>query len=266
MEATPMDTKISLSVVSHGHQRYICRLFEDLAQLNRDDIEVILTLNLPEEIPIDFEKLPFKVKVICNDSPKGLAANHNAAFGISQGDHFVVLNPDIKFIDDPFDTMLSIINDQPNSICAPLIINDLGGVEDSARHFPTPALLLKRSLSRMVRLKPKSEAIPNKEGVLAPDWVAGMFLFIPRAIYVKLHGLSERYHLYFEDVDFCARAHLTGHQILVSANAKVIHEAQRDSHRKLRYFLWHLQSAIKFFTSKAYQDIRNKRILRKQRL
>jgi GT2 family glycosyltransferase len=66
--------------------------------------------------------------------------------------------------------------------------------------------------------------------------------------------------MYFEDVDFCARARLAGCQVLVSRQAKVIHDAQRDSHRKMRYMLWHVGSALRFFTSAAYVRIRLNRL------
>jgi N-acetylglucosaminyl-diphospho-decaprenol L-rhamnosyltransferase len=256
-----MNVKLSLSIVSHGHKRYIHRLLEDLARLKRADIEVILTLNLPEALPADLAALPFNVTLIENDSPKGFAENHNAAFERSRGDHFVILNPDLKFIDDPFDTLLSLIEGTPDCICAPLIVNEHGGVEDSARSFPTPAFLLKKLFSRLLKLPLHAEVVPRNGNILMPDWVAGMFIVVPRATYAKLKGLSERYHLYFEDVDFCARARLMGYQILVSEDAKVIHEAQRDSRRKLRYFMWHLHSAAKFFTSGAYLRIRLNRFL-----
>ena len=83
---------------------------------------------------------------------------------------------------------------------------------------------------------------------------------VPRGIFEKLQGLNQRYHLYYEDVDFCARARLAGCAILVSTRAKVIHQAQRDSHRKLRYLMWHLHSAVKFFTSGSYLRIQMRRM------
>src|SRR5689334_2255346 len=98
--------KFSVSIVSHGHKEYVERLFVELAGLQRTDMEVILTLNLPEELQINFKQLPFNVIVINNAAPKGFAENHNAAFAASNGDNFAILNPDIKLLDDPFDILL----------------------------------------------------------------------------------------------------------------------------------------------------------------
>jgi GT2 family glycosyltransferase len=251
-----MSLTFSISVVSHGHKEHITRMIEDLARLNRADIEVILTVNLPENLEINEGALSFPVKLINNPMPKGFAENHNAAFAHSRGDYFVILNPDIELVSDPFDILWTLLKTNVNSICAPTVINSAGALEDSARSFPTPVFLLRRLTSRVFKRSPPSDPVPVKNDVLLPDWVAGMFVVVPRAIYEKLNGLDERYHMYFEDVDFCARARLAGCQVLVSRQAKVIHNAQRDSHRKMRYMLWHLESAVKFFTSTAYMRIR----------
>jgi len=255
-----MTPRFSISIVSHGHGKYIERLIEDLIRLNRSDIEVILTLNLPESFSFDLPALPFDLRVIKNDRIKGFARNHNSAFAISRGENFVILNPDIKLCDDPFDVMLATLHDNPHSICAPLIVNKQNKVEDSARNFPSPVLLVKRLLSRIFHFSLPLEVLTVRGDVIVPDWVAGMFMVVPREIYHRLNGLSERYHMYFEDVDLCARARLAGYQVLVNQRVSVIHEAQRDSHRKLRYLSWHIQSAVKFFTSSAYLKISANRL------
>ncbi len=252
--------KLSLSIVSHGNRDAVACLLADLARLGRPDLEVLLTLNLPESLAVDIEALPFEVTLIRNAGPKGFAANHNAAFALSRGDYFVLLNPDIRLPDDPFDILLALAAAAPDSIFAPLVLNAAHEVEDSARNFPTPFFLLKKLVRKLLRFSPVREGIPGKDDVLMPDWVAGMFVMLPRGLYEKLRGLNERYHLYYEDVDLCARARLAGCAILVSRRAKVVHEAQRASHRKLRYLLWHLQSACRFFTSAAYLRIQMRRL------
>ena len=253
-------TKISLSIVSHGNIESVASLLADLARLARADIEVILTLNLPEALPARFEQLPFALKVIENAVPKGFAANHNAAFAVCASDHFVLLNPDIRLLDDPFDILLSLLADAPGSIAAPLVLNEAREIEDSARNFPTPFVLLKKLAGKVFRRSPARDVLRVNGDLAEPDWVAGMFVMVPRGVYQRLHGLSERYHLYYEDVDFCARARLAGCRILVSRRAKVIHQAQRASHRSARYLIWHMQSACKFFTSGAYLKIQMRRL------
>jgi hypothetical protein len=256
----------SVSIVSHGHKEFVLPLLNDLATLGRSDFDVILTLNIVEYLEIDCGNLPFPVTLIKNRFPKGFAANHNTAFATSHGDYFVILNPDIRMVGDPFNALLTLLQQNPNSICAPIVVNRNGGLEDSARNFPTPAFLVKKFLSKTLKAPRPRDFVAEENSVSMPDWIAGMFIVVPRDVYQNLHGLDERYRMYYEDVDFCARARLAGYKVLVNGHVKAIHEAQRESHRNLRYLAWHLRSALRFFTSKAFLKIQLHRLLGSSRL
>ncbi len=250
-----MPLNFTLSIVSHGHRLHIRELLQDLAGLDRRDFDVVLTLNLPEELPLDLDTLPYHVKVIHNPAPKGFAANHNAAFAHNQGRYYVVLNPDIRLIGDPFPALLDYLGTAANSICAPLVVNQAGQQEDSARLFPTPLFLVKKLYSKILGLTLRPDPIQENGQALFPDWIAGMFVVVAAEHYQQLGGLSERYHMYYEDVDFCVRARLAGLRVVVVKGARVIHEAQRDSHRKLRHLIWHISSILRFFLSKSYLQL-----------
>lgn len=253
-------TVFSISIVSHGHARHVRTLLSDLAALSRRDFEVVLTLNYSEDLMLDLTTLPYRVEVINNTVRKGFAGNHNAAFAASKGDNFVILNPDVELLDDPFAPISELMAQFPSALYAPMVVDHAGMLEDSMRFFPSPGILLKKLLAKLLKRRLHVDAVPSRGDVLMPDWVAGMFIVVPRAIYSQMNGLSERYHMYYEDVDFCARAKAAGYNVLVSKRAKVIHEAQRDSHRKMQYLFWHVQSAVRFFTSEAYLKIRLRRL------
>ena len=255
-----MHKKLTLSIVSHGHHAHVAKLLQHLARLDRSDFEVILTLNLPEPVAVD--ALPYPVRLIHNSAPKGFGANHNAAFLESAGDYFVILNPDIELPEDPFGPLLELAQRDSLNICAPLIVDADGQVEDSARNFPTPYGLFKRLLCRLLGRPILPDALRQDNDTLQPDWVAGMFVMVPRAIYQQLGGFNDDYFLYFEDVEFGARARLAGCHILVCKRARVIHQAQRDSHRQLRFMWWHVQSAAKFFRSTVYLRVLMRRVAR----
>ncbi|MBB1126124.1 glycosyltransferase family 2 protein [Thiospirillum jenense] len=251
MATSSQSIQISLSVVSHGQPELLQRLLMSLQQHQPTAIELIITANLPNSLPhsldfIDSRRLPFPVHIIHNSQPRGFAANHNMAFQQAQGEWFCILNPDIQLIHDPFPVLLAqfkIVNNL--GIIAPQVINAIGQLEDSARAFPTPWSLFKKvlginrdrtHLARQLLLNPNSEV----------DWVAGMFMLIPRAVFSAVAGFDERYHLYYEDVDLCARIRQAGWGIIVTSHATVVHHAQRSSHRHWRYLIWHVTSLLRF--------------------
>jgi hypothetical protein len=82
---------------------------------------------------------------------------------------------------------------------------------------------------------------------ISVDWIAGMFMLFPAAVFAKLGGFDEAYFLYYEDVDLCSRLRAQGREVLVSSGVSVIHDARRASHRNPKYLRWHLSSMLRFF-------------------
>jgi N-acetylglucosaminyl-diphospho-decaprenol L-rhamnosyltransferase len=246
--------QLIVSIVSHGQARLVQPLLADLARLRGKQCRVILTLNIPEQLPFDPDHCGVTVRVVQNGRRRGFAANHNAAFRLEASSHFCVLNPDIRLENDPFPVLLSLAGEEGIGVVAPQIRNPLGAVEDSARRFPTPAIILGKALGR--------PDPPVEAGGLAtfyPDWIAGMFMLFRSSVFERVGGFDERYFLYYEDVDLCARLRLIGLKAAVSPRVFAVHDAQRVSHRDLRYMTRHLSSMARFFLSRPGRRARAER-------
>lgn len=130
---------ISVSIVSHRQGLLVAQALQCLASAVPDQgIEVLLTLNVPESLPDGLDTLPFPVKVIENDRPKGFGANHNAAFRQASGEWFCVMNPDIRITDNPFPAMIAAAEKDNAAVVAPAVLASDGRQEDSVRYFPSP--------------------------------------------------------------------------------------------------------------------------------
>ena len=263
-ERRGLKAKIHLSVVSHGQGDIIGLLLNDLkVAADTNDLVVTLTLNIEELLPFDPESFPFPIRVIKNPKPKGFGANHNAAFAQFQGDaaYFCIANPDIRIHAQIFDALVKCLEqDKQIGVVAPLVRNSLGKMEDSVRPLPTPWAILAKVF------KEAGQAVIRPAIDCATvDWVAGMFMLFPKDVFARMGGFDSRYFLYYEDVDLCCRLHLSGFKVVVSSSVAVEHDAQRTSHRKPKYFLWHLLSISRFFLSpvffKRWQQIRRGRSL-----
>ena len=239
---------LTISIVSHGQMALVLPLLQDLDAIHHTTpLHVVLTLNVPEDLPCVPEDFAFSLQIMRNSQPLGFGANHNRAFSQAQGGIFCVLNPDIRITQNPFPDLLKACADPHTGLAAPAIYSPSGQLEDSARKFPTPWRIAHRVLTRR---RTRDYAAPTT--VLHPDWVAGMFLLLRTTVYRQLGGFDERYFLYYEDVDLCARARLAGLEIVQLALPGVIHNAQRASHRDPKYLRWHVGSMLKFFTSAAF--------------
>ena len=127
---------------------------------------------------------------------------------------------------------------------APPIPPDLSP-EDHARSFPSAFTLAAKAFGHRPRV-----VAPDGKAIYHPDWVAGMFMLFRTEILRSLGGFDERYFLYYEDVDLCARLRDRGMEVAVSASTSVIHEARRASRQNFQYAWWHMCSAARFLASR----------------
>ena len=236
---------ISISVVSHGQAALVDLLLRDLATHLKTPVEVVLTVNITEGLPFDPASLAFPVRVLINPQPKGFGANHNAAFRESGCRYFCVLNPDIRLESDPFPALIACLADPSLGVAAPLIRNPAGSIEDNARLFPTPWTIVRKALA--------GSGLDYATGtqIIYPDWVAGMFMLFPRDVFAEVGGFDERYFLYYEDVDLCARLSAIGRWAAICPQACAVHAARRESRRSLRHLRWHISSMFRFFFRRA---------------
>jgi len=242
---------ISISIVSHLQGHLLKPLLDDLKKCcNTYPLEVLITLNLQEGIPVNARDYPFPVRVHVNWYSMGFAANHNKAFKKSSGQLFCVMNPDIRINEEVFSALHSCLQDESVGVAAPIVVGAEGAMEDSARRFPTPLRILCKALGAC-----RGGDYAVKDETVFPDWVAGMFVLFRREVFEKLGGFDERYFLYYEDVDLCARMRLQGYKVALCPAAKVMHHAQRSSHREFKYFKLHLASMLRFFLTPPFWKV-----------
>ena len=127
------------------------------------------------------------------------------------------------------------------AVVAPLITDPAGSTEDSARRFPTAASLVAKALSR-------APALDYEIGSAAfsPDWVAGMFMLFQSQAFQAVGGFDERYFLYYEDVDICARLRRADYDVRRAPGAAAVHDARRASRRDWQHRAWHAGSMLRY--------------------
>jgi GT2 family glycosyltransferase len=243
---------LTLSIVSHGQAALVRNLLEDVNARVSTPVAVLMTVNVPETLPFSPADFRFPIEIIRNPSPKGFGANHNAAFSRAGGSHFCVLNPDIRLTADPFPPLLAALGDPTVGVVGPLVRSESGEIEPSFRRYPTPAYILRKALLGA----PATPEYAIGDAPISPDWIGGMFMLFRSETYREIVGFDERYFLYYEDVDICARLRRRGYDVRLVPAASVIHAARRDSHRRLRYLAWHIRSMLRFWGSDAYRQVR----------
>lgn len=231
---------VTVSIVSHGHGEMVNRLIAQL--LDCPEISrIVLTKNIPEVLLLPASP---KIHVITNKSPKGFGENHNFAFSKMGDEFFCPLNPDIRLLENPFPRLIEVQKKYGAGLIAPIVLSNLGILEDSARHFPTLISLGKKFLFK----NQGRWNFDKNAGIFSPEWIAGMFMFFKSSVYKELNGFDEKFFLYYEDVDICARLWRGGMGLLVDPSVIVIHDARRTSRHNVLYMILHLKSMGRYFS------------------
>jgi N-acetylglucosaminyl-diphospho-decaprenol L-rhamnosyltransferase len=244
--------RVLVSVVSHLQAQLVAGLLGDLAAHCRDSVEVVLTINVGEALPFGVRDFGYPVKLVRNDAPRGFGANHNAAFRLCRQHAFCVMNPDIRIETNPFPELLEELKRNRTGVVAPRIVDPSGRTEDSARRFPTLLTLVAKALGRGGVLDYDIGPAP-----FSPDWVAGMFMLFARDAFRAVGGFDEKFFLYYEDVDICARLCASGYDVRLVPAVSAVHHARRASRSDWRHRAWHLQSIVRYLLTTGQSAARN---------
>jgi N-acetylglucosaminyl-diphospho-decaprenol L-rhamnosyltransferase len=236
---------ITISIISHEQGYLVYRLLKDISDIEScDSVEVILTINVPETLPFSEGDFSFPLLINYSSTAKGFGANHNAAFQQAKGDLFCVLNPDVRINEDPFPRLVNLAKRTGASLVAPAVYSSEGHIEDSIRYFPTLGSIIKKLFLEDHR----HYAFTSQSGPFWADWVGGMFMLFESKAFKTVGGFDESFFLYYEDVDICARLWNRGCNVLACPEVRIIHDAQRTSHRSARYLKWHIASLLRYLS------------------
>ena len=237
---------ITISIVSHGQLALVKPLIDQLDRHSRASIaKVVLTVNIPEPDVLAGKSWGFEVERIENASPKGFGANHNQAFARCTTPWFLVLNPDIRVDSDVLAPL--IVQAAPDAgLMTPRILEPGKVAPEPHRALITPFEIVGRKKPGYVR-------------PAVPAWIPGLFMLFRSEVYRQVGGFDERFFMYGEDFDICARTRLAGWTLQVGEDLVARHDAQRESHRSKRYLYWHVTSLLKVWLSRSFWRYRRMR-------
>lgn len=244
---------LTICIISHQQASLVSRLLDSLNEYKPAiNFNIVILENVKNSPLVQIDKYDLNIKYLVNDIELGFSENINKVFetAIEKSKYFCILNPDIVFQSDIITDLLNVMDANDIDVISPLVVDKFGVVQDSFRPMPTMLQLVLRYVG-ISKIEYDKKALPQ---ISYPDWIAAMFLVIKSSVFEQIEGFNTNYKLYFEDVDFCTRAKIAGFKVGVYRESEILHNAQRTSHKKLSYLIWHISSALKFFSSSVYRD------------
>jgi N-acetylglucosaminyl-diphospho-decaprenol L-rhamnosyltransferase len=201
--------------------------------------------------------LPLEVRLVRSKRNGGFGAGINLGMLELSTELALVLNPDTYFRQNDTQCIVDLFKQHPKLGVAGLkLINPDGSLQYSARRFYSlPDILARRTLlGRWGPMKARidSHLLKRKWGAepFEADWVMGTGFVLRRSAFLHVGRMDERYFLYFEEVDLCARMWLNNWTVMALPSVELVHEHQRDSAQSM----WapsakiHLRSMRLFFS------------------
>lgn len=252
-------TKLALVTINHNHGEMIQKTIESLfSSAQGIDFESFVINNVVDQATTTWltENFP-SVAVIQNKQPRGFAENINRFIQSHPNyDYYLLLNPDVVCLPGMVETLLSTMETHPEiGVAGPLLMNPDGSVQPNRRRFATFFVLV----LRILHLDAIFKGIPAIDRYLMQDtqfseptevdWITGAVLLLRKAALDQVGLFDERFFMYFEDEDLCARMWRRGWKVCYIPQAKAYHvhiAAGRNKPFSKASFA-HIASAIKMF-------------------
>lgn len=227
MKAQPRVTLIS---VTYNSEAVVGQMLEPF--VGASDIEIVIVDNGSVDRSIDVVRRvqPGAIVLECPENP-GFAVAVNRGAAVATGAHLLLLNPDARIgLADVLSCVEQLERDPTLGVVAPHIVHPLGrrAAMETGRDATNWRMFNHWSgLSRLSGFSRLFEGIylmdakvKNSRDV---DWVSGACLFTRADLWRELGGLSERWFMYAEDIDFCLRVQDSGHRVRLHLDAVAEH-------------------------------------------
>ena len=203
------------------------------------------------------------VTVISGQGNIGFAAACNKGVDAATGDILLFLNPDATM---PNGGVARLLNDVEGLtgqwLLAPKLVDPDGAEQQGSRRAALTPWRAFVEMTKLYRLAPRHPYFRRfnlheqecPEDIIEAPTISGACFMLPRADYLAINGMDERYFLHVEDIDFCLRFRNAGGKIYFDPHVSVTHfksssranpvkiEARKTA-SILRYFRTHFSDA-----------------------
>ena len=230
--ANPKMPRVSAIIVTFNSENVILNCLQTLG--SHDWLEIIVIDNNSKDGTVTkiSETFP-NARLILNQENIGFAAAVNMAAKSAAGNILLLLNPDAEIDSENLARAAEALDsDKSIGILSPFTSEGDGSFKTlAAGRFPTlPAMF--NHATGLSRLSSQRQMFMGhyllKAQVLEDstqdvDWVSGACMLVKRETWMEVGGLSERWFMYAEDIDFCFRAKSLGWRVIYDSNCFARH-------------------------------------------
>lgn len=213
-------------------------LEQSLAWLGKICPEIELSVSVVENASSDGSlelvqrKFP-EVRVLSEGKNLGYARSVNLALRELGGPFYLILNGDCRIRSDEVGRLVEIYSGlESPGVLGPRQVDEAGRLGLTWGKFPTPWTEWQRGRQQRRLRQERRHGGPRSEKGGPPrrvDWVSGSCWLVHGGVAKAAGPLDEKYFLYFEDIDWCAKVRKAGFRIYYVPDVTAIHADGRSA-------------------------------------
>jgi GT2 family glycosyltransferase len=245
--------KISIAIVTYNNENIIRRTVESIVSHIENLFNYALYVidnNSTDNTVKEVLSCRGNITLLQNKKNIGFGAAHNTVIEMLDSEYHLVVNPDITIVNDAISDMYTYMEEHTDiGLLTPLVKHPDGRIQYLCKRNPTITDLFIR-LALPNYFKKRQDYFTMKEtGYDKPflvEYATGCFMFFRTDIFKRLNGFDEHIFLYLEDADITRRVNQISKTIFYPYNY-VVHDWQREQHKKLKLMWINVKSAAWYF-------------------
>lgn len=228
---------VSIITVNYNQCQVTGQLLRSLQTINYRNTEILVVDNGSTSQPIDSLIFQFpRVHFLKSPQNLGFAGGNNLAIRKAKGDYFLFLNNDTEVDPDFLTPLVECLQQKANAGMASPKIN----------YFTDKNLIQYAGSSEMNPYTGRNRCIGYQEqdrgqfdAIYPTAFIHGAAMLVAREVLEKVGLMDESFFLYYEELDWCARARQAGFTVWYVGESVVYHKESvstgQDSPFKLYY-------------------------------
>jgi N-acetylglucosaminyl-diphospho-decaprenol L-rhamnosyltransferase len=231
---------VRLIVVTYSPGDFLHEFLASVPGASTPAVPVTVVDNGSTDGTVEWVRTRPELTLVETGSNRGYGGAANVGVATAAEEWVLVANPDITFEPGAIDDLLKVAARWPRAgALGPRIHTDDGLLYPSARELPSIGRGVGHAVFGWVwPANPWTAAYRRERGTPREGtvgWLSGACLLLRREAFEAVGGFDERYFMYFEDTDLCARMAAAGFDIVYAPSATVVHHGGhatvRDSAR-----------------------------------